>query len=259
VTPPRTLRRARPALGTIVEMGLHADGDERAEAALRAAWCRLAEVEGALSAFRSESDVARFNAAPAGSSVRIGGHAAAVLRFAMELHEASGGLFDVSLGTGPRAWSITGGDSAPRACKHSASVRIDLGGVGKGYAVDRAFEALTEGLGGDSTCWVNAGGDLRVGEVEVPIYLRDEHRGGASPWLSLREGAVATSHLGFGARARLAGLATGGPWHVSVAAPRCMWSDALTKVVALTGRADHPLLARHHAVAWIHSEGRACH
>jgi thiamine biosynthesis lipoprotein len=43
-----------------------------------------------------------------------------------------------------------------------------------------------------------------------------------------------------------------------VAAPRCLWADALTKVVALTGRADHPALAARGATAWLHGgEGPA--
>jgi thiamine biosynthesis lipoprotein len=39
---------------------------------------------------------------------------------------------------------------------------------------------------------------------------------------------------------------------VSVAAPRCLWADALTKIVAISGDAAHPLLARHGAKAWQH-------
>jgi thiamine biosynthesis lipoprotein len=39
---------------------------------------------------------------------------------------------------------------------------------------------------------------------------------------------------------------------VSVAAPRCLWADALTKVVAISGDTAHPLLARHGAMAWQH-------
>jgi thiamine biosynthesis lipoprotein len=39
---------------------------------------------------------------------------------------------------------------------------------------------------------------------------------------------------------------------VSVLSPRCLWSDALTKVVALSDRADEPLLGRYRATAWLH-------
>jgi thiamine biosynthesis lipoprotein len=40
--------------------------------------------------------------------------------------------------------------------------------------------------------------------------------------------------------------------HASVAAPLCLWADALTKIVAASGDASHPLLARHDARAWLH-------
>jgi hypothetical protein len=53
-------------------------------------------------------------------------------------------------------------------------------------------------------------------------------RGGARPFLALRRGALATSRFGPDACARLAGAAERAR-HVTVLAPRCLWSDALTK------------------------------
>ena len=85
---------------------------------------------------------------------------------------------------------------------------------------------------------------------KMPINLRDESGGGVRPWLVLRDGALATSWFGAGARSRLAG--NGQAKHVSVAALRCQDADALTKVVALSGRVDDPILARHGATAWVH-------
>ena len=254
------VRRARPALGTLVELGALVPGSmedaaaqRRAEAALAGAWRTLAEVERALSRFIPASDVGRFNDAPAGAEIALGGHAAAVLRAAAALARSSGGLLDVTLGTGgSAAWSLLERAGAALLVKRSSEVRLDLGGIGKGYAVDRAYHALRRVLGPDGACWVNAGGDLRVRGVELPVDLRDEERGGARPFLRLREGALATSHFGPAARARLAGAGPAAARHVTVLSPRCLWSDALTKVVALSGRADHPLVARHGAVAWLH-------
>jgi thiamine biosynthesis lipoprotein len=254
------LRRARPALGTLVEMGARVGGGgtEGVAAALAEAWDALARVEHALSAFEAGSDVGRFGLAPAGAVLVVTPDTARVLRAAAELRLASGGLFDVSQGTGPDAWSLSEEPGGPRLRKQTAGVRLDLGGIGKGHAVDQAFEALASALArvqGDVACWVNAGGDLRVTGVALPVHLRDEREGGARPWLVLREGALATSRFGPGARAQLAGGPAGLEAHVSVAAPSCLWSDALTKVVAGTGRVDHPLLARHGATGWLHSTG----
>ncbi len=228
-----------------------------AAAALDDAWNALARVERALSAFDCTSDIGRFNAAPEGTAFAIQDDTAAVLGAAADLTRRTGGLFDVTLGTGAGAWFVTRAGGTARIHKRSAAVRLDLGGIGKGYAVDRTFEALAARLGEarqGAGCWVNAGGDLRVGGVEVPVFLRDEQGGGARPWLVLSDGALATSRFGPGARARLTGAPPSQGRHVTVAGPKCMWSDALTKVVALTGRVDHPLVARHRAVAWLHAE-----
>jgi thiamine biosynthesis lipoprotein len=239
-------RRARPALGTLVELGARPATAAPLQAAFDDAFHVLSEVEGALSAFNPASDIGRFNQAPAGASLQVTADTLRVLTAAMELSED--GLFDVTLGTGAHDWSLS---SNGLLHKHTPRVRIDLGGIGKGHAVDRAFEALQRALDG-APCWVNAGGDLRVSGLELPVKLRDEVRGGVRPWMVLREGALATSYFGAGGRSRLAGARGDSARHVSVAAPLCLSCDALTKVVAVSGRIDAPILARHGATAWLH-------
>ena len=255
------LRRARPALGTVVELGIRTSPGPRPapgpcwqEAALAAGWAALAEVERALSAFLPQSDLGRFNAAPAGAGLAVRSTTAAVLRLSRALWRESGGLLDVSLGTGPEAWSLEEFGGAALLCKHTADVRLDLGGVAKGHAVDRALEVMAEAAAEAAqppACWVNAGGDLRTCGVALRVHLRDERSGGARPWIELREGAVATSDFHPRARARLVGDARRAS-HVSVISSRCCLSDALTKVVALSGREDHPLVLAHSARAFIH-------
>jgi thiamine biosynthesis lipoprotein len=156
-----------------------------------------------------------------------------VLDAALALQTDSDGLFDISLGTGPGGWLCSDG----RLHKLADDVKLDLGGIGKGYAVDCAVQTLID-LGIEAG-WVNAGGDLRsFGDVDVPVHLRDESLGGVRPFASVRDGAFATSMRN--------------AMHTSVAAPRCIWADALNKIVAVTADASHPLLARFDAVAWIH-------
>jgi thiamine biosynthesis lipoprotein len=239
-----TLRRARPMLGTLVEIGVH--GARASQAAVQAGFAAIDEVQAQLSRFEATSDIGRFHALPAGRGMVVGRHTAFVLAAAAALHEGSDGLFDVSLGSAPHGWRLVG-----RALlKLGDTVQLDLGGIGKGHAVDQAVQALQ--AHGCEAGWVNAGGDLRAfGDFELPLVLRDETHGGVRRWGTLADGAVATSCFGGSARARAAGPRPVCA-HVSVAAPRCLWADALTKVVALTGRTDHPLLARHGAQAWLH-------
>lgn len=234
-------RRARLLLGTLVEIG--------APTGHEAAFETIAALQARLSRFVPDSDIARFNALPAGAEIRVGTLAVEVLAAARRLHADSGGLFDISLGSGPGAWQLDG----DRLHKLAAGVELDLGGIAKGLAVDQAVRALREQ--GGAAGWVNAGGDLRVfGDLELPIRLRDEAGGGVREFARLRDGAFATSHFAPGSRSALSRPLQA---HVSVAAPQCLWADALTKVVALSGRCDHPLLARYDAAAWQHDAPRS--
>jgi thiamine biosynthesis lipoprotein len=236
------VRRARPLLGTLVEIGVvvdverpgarHVDADPGA--AIAAAFARIVAVEARLSRFAAGSEIFRFNAVPAGERIDVGADTRRVLAAADDLRVASGGLFDASLGSGATGWRC----DAAGLLKLEEGVRLDLGGIGKGYAVDRAVDALV--AAGAEAGWVNAGGDLRVfGATSIPIDLRDEASGGVRRFATLADGAFATSRLGDAG-------------HASVAAPECLWADALTKIVIASGDASHPLLERFGARAWLH-------
>jgi len=227
-------RRARPLLGTLVEVGAE-DG-----IGIDAAFAAVARVQAALSRFEAGSEVARFNALARGEAVVVGADAQAVLRAAARLASSSGGRFDVALGSG--RWSLEG----DRLVKLDAATRLDLGGIAKGHAVDRAITALQ--AAGCRAGHVNAGGDLRTfGAAGLSLQLRDERTGGVRPLGRLHDGAFATSHFGPAARSRLAG-GDGGEHHVSVLADECLWADALTKLAAL-GVAS---LREFGATAWVH-------
>ena len=243
-------RRARPLLGTLVEVAVDgADAGLVAERALQAAFAAIAEVQAGLSRFDPGSDVSRFQALAAGASLEVRPCTAEVLHAAQRLHAASGGAFDITLGQCPSGWHIEG----LRLHKHAARVPLDCGGIAKGHAVDCAVQALQ--ASGCQRGWVNAGGDLRVfGDTDLHLRLRDESSGGTRPFGTLGDGAFATSHFGPGSRSACAATALHAQAraHVSVAAPLCLWADALTKVVARSGDAAHPLLASFGALAWVH-------
>ena len=244
----KTLRRARPLLSTLVEVGIAGAGPGDVQAAFAAAFEAVAGVQACMSRFEPHSDIGRFHALPVGAEVQVDSRTARVLQAAAWLHERSHGLFDIALGSAVRGWRCEG----HRLVKLQAGVRLDLGGIAKGHAVDAAVEALQ--TAGCSSGWVNAGGDLRAfGALDLPVSLRDEERGGVRPFGRLSDGAFATSRFG-GETPALAGSPHGpaAEAHVSVMAPLCLWADAFTKLVALSGRTDHPLLAEHGAHAWQH-------
>jgi thiamine biosynthesis lipoprotein len=245
----RWRRRAQPLLGTLVEVGVAVDcGGSGADPLIDAAFATLAAVQACLSRFDGDSDLSRFHALRAGQHLRVRPHTAVVLGAAAVLRQDSAGLFDITLGSAPEGWRLDGLDWL----RLDAAARFDLGGIGKGHAVDAAVAALQEG--GCASGWVNAGGDLRCfGAAELPLWLRDESGGGVRPLATLADGAFATSHSAPGSRSRIVGRASSlASAHASVAAPLCLWADALTKIVALSGDPAHPLLARHGATGFLH-------
>lgn len=233
------MRRAQPWLGTLVDIRC-AGGN--APVALDAAFAAVAQVHGCMSPQQPASDLARFNTAAAGTGIECDAHTLRVLRASRALAEQSGEIFDPTLGSGGlAAWSLAGGTLH----KHRAETRLDLGGIAKGHAVDMAIAALQ--AHGCTSGVVNAGGDLRVfGDLEWPVLVRhpavpDQ----AQPLLMLQDGAFATSELP---------LPQGGHTCVSVAAPQCLWADALTKIVAYAPASiGATLLARYDAHPFRHS------
>jgi thiamine biosynthesis lipoprotein len=243
-------RRARPLLGTLVEVGC--DGGD-----VQAAFDAVAAVQACMSRFDARSDIGRFNAMDAGA-IEVDAQTAFVLDCAARLQAATGGVFDISLGSGTPGWRLDG-----RVLhKLQPGTALDLGGIAKGHAVDRALAALR--ASGATRGWVNAGGDLAVfGDLALPLRLRDEARGGVRDLGHLSDGAAATSAYGPGRRSQLV-LVTAvsgrdasqahAPAHVTVLASSCLWADALTKVCAAgLGRAAlAALLDAHGAQAWRH-------
>jgi thiamine biosynthesis lipoprotein len=150
-----------------------------------------------------------------------------------------------------------------RRVRFRRPLRIDLGGIAKGYAVDRAVAAL--GAAGVEAALVNAGGDLRAfGARPWSVALRHPLSPARSAHgLELRDEALATSaayfsrrRCGTGEVSALLDPRSGRPWlgaaSVSVRAADCLHADALTKVVLF---APPPLagqvLARYGAQAYI--------
>jgi thiamine biosynthesis lipoprotein len=120
---------------------VHAD----AEYARQAAWAAfdlLDRLENELSRFIPNSDIARINALAEGESVRVSRWTMDCIALARDAYKETGGAFDISLGTGlDGLWLSRGGSTVGTA---APGIRLDLGGIGKGYAVDRMADVLEE-------------------------------------------------------------------------------------------------------------------
>ncbi len=134
-----------------------------AEQVARVVFDEIDRLERELSRFRSDSDVARINALPPGQRLRVGADVFECLRIAERANVVTRGAFDVTLGallpkpSDARRERQLAGDPPPFGqrslaldpASKSVSVRIaglsvDLGGIGKGFAIDRAVELLRE-------------------------------------------------------------------------------------------------------------------
>ncbi len=143
----RDVRRfSHEAMATVFEvLGVHADARYAAQAA-HAAFDLADRLERDLSRFLPNSDVARINHLAAGDTARVSGSTMECLVIARHMFDVTGGAFDVSIGTGLPSLELDADDCVVRAT--TGGVRIDLGGIGKGYAVDLMAELLEEwGLG----------------------------------------------------------------------------------------------------------------
>jgi FAD:protein FMN transferase len=141
-------------------------------------------------------------------------------------------------------------------------IRLDLGGLAKGYAVDRAVSVLLQA--GVNSGLVNAGGDLRAfGADSFIVEIRDpSNPGNTVARFPVGNLALATSAHYFADRIG-PGAATGpfvhprtrklqaGLLSVTVATGSAMVADALTKVVMLERVDSAPILERLSAVALI--------
>ena len=222
--PDRELYIRRPSAVMGTESSLAAvvapGGRSRAEEALEAAERSLRRVEALMSAWIEDSELSRLNRAGAGIETPLSPETLAVLRAARAAYDRTGGAFDVTCrplielwreaerqGRMPTGEQIEQARAESRwdhfeltesgAVKSVATARIDLGGIAKGYGIDRAAEALEgAGLMGGM---VFVGGDLALfGEPSAghgwPVRVRDPADENASlGMVVLSGGAVCTS------------------------------------------------------------------
>ena len=193
--------------------------EERAEEALARAESVLRGIELEVSSWLDGSLITRFNRASAGEKIALSDISYAILRHAQVAYQVTGGAFDVTIrplillwrksvparlrptpeeitrARETSSWDLI--NLQPEGItKRSDGVEVDLGGIAKGYAIDRAIETMrAAGVAGGL---VDVGGDLRVfGQPPDghawQIEIRDPAGSGVIDHLSVESGAVCTS------------------------------------------------------------------
>lgn len=272
---------------------------ERAEQALRHAQPGIDEacrIEAKFSRYRSDSVVAAINASQ-GRPVAVDEETDRLLEFAARCFTLSEGLFDITSGVLRRAWRFDGSNRIPtqaqidplleligfeRLQRQANSVivppgmEIDLGGIAKEYAVDRALEAIgtssaPAGEDGsrriDLPVLVNFGGDLRAnrapGEAPWQVALENPQRvTESSMLLELTRGALATSgdahrriEHGAARYGHILNPRTGwpvveAPRSVTVAAATCVQAGTLSTIAVLHGAGAETFLEQFSVRFW---------
>jgi thiamine biosynthesis lipoprotein len=157
------------AMGTVFTIYLYAQEQELAEIAFAAAFEEVERIEEALSNYRGSSELSRINRLAAHQEVTTDPEVFALLAASLAFSRRSGGAFDITVGPLMRAWGFFRGegrcpaeeelhlvrqnvgwekvqlDPAARAVRFSApGLELDLGAIGKGYAVDCVAKVLRE-------------------------------------------------------------------------------------------------------------------
>ena len=276
------MRFSHPAMATVFEVIIANEDLSFAEQCARAAFEEIDRLEGELSRFLPNSDIARVNNLAPGKSIRVGMDAFECLRLSKKYSRDTSGAFDVTIGSlmdrllrnnedrlrHSDADTTGSGDRVGMELIHldqsnySVSVgrvtpQVDLGAIGKGYAVDRVSELLREwGVGsalvhgggssafafGDcpETCgWpVTISSPVSSGAVVENIHLRQNALSGS--------GVVRRSHIVDPRSGGLIGLRLGA-W---VCAATGAESDAISTACMIMEEAEIDRYRQGHPGTW---------
>lgn len=265
--------RCKPLLGTYVEIAI-CSNDAEGQYAIDQAFAAIQLVQDLMGFHNPNSELSRINNRAYIEPIEVHEWTFQVLSISKELYESTDGVFDCGVGNKlvesgalplhPHHFATPKSSindlilMKPNYVLSNAPLTLDLGGIAKGFAVDKAVETLQQ-YGIQSGC-VNAGGDLRVfGSHSQDIHIRNP----ANPIElialgSLENGAIASSGLYYCDHSKLDAGHIVDPRtgeHIqftqsySVLAPECVYADALTKLIAITQNPQHSCFDKYSAKA----------
>ena len=283
-------------MGTVFEIAAYDQSSEHASDAIEKAFQEIVRLDDLLSDYKPDSALSKLNRSAHFHEEEIPSDLFRVIEQAAEFSRLSGGKFDISVAPLVNLWKTAlRGESTPskaqqeavRGCVgyekieltlpnrinfHSSCLQLDLGAIGKGYAVDRAAEVL-HSLGIHDAL-VNAGGSTIFAMGSPPgqkgwlIHLRDPSNK-VDPQVMLKDESVSTSEqtapslLGHDSPGHIIDPDTGTPlkteFAVSAVSRTATKSDALSTTLLLLGPAKGKALAESFAdvsAIWISHEAQ---
>lgn len=180
----KLVKRTRVLMDTVVEITLFNEGDaEKSNAAVTEAFNEMKRLEGLLGRHQKGSDIWNINENP-GREIKVSPETALLIKEALHISKISGGAFDITVGKLSELWNFEGDKKSPPSVeeikkalqgtgagsvhldlshstvKTSNGVHLDLGGIAKGYIIDKAAKVLLDK--GIEDFIVNAGGDMII-------------------------------------------------------------------------------------------------
>ena len=293
---PFPVHQRKYAMGTVFDIVAYADSQQHASAAIDKAFQEIVRLDHVMSNFKSDSDLSRLNRTAHFQVQKVVPDLYRVVAESLRYSRLSEGKFDITVGPLTNLWkaAVRGGPvpsseqiEKVQPCIGYGKIRlvptrgieflspclqIDLGAIGKGYAVDRAVGLLrSQGI---HNALVDAGGSTMYGMGTPPgkagwtVTLRDpSRRTGAE--VRLHNTAVSTSEqsapslLAAKRVGHIIDPATGQPvmarFAVSVLAPNATAADALSTTLLLVGPEKGKRLVSktsRTAAIWISPQGR---
>lgn len=213
--------RAQMHMGTLVKITAVADSESVAQAAATAGFAEIRRLEELLSTWIPTSELSRVNAAAGSAAVPVSPDSIAVVQRSLQAAEMTSGGFNIAIGPAVDAWSVTERQHIPAAAElqqlsplvdlrgvhvdvlartirlERAGMRIDVGGIGKGYAADRAVEIMQKA--GALAGVVALAGDIKTfgrlpGGRPFPVGIQHPRKEGAVlVWIDLQDEAISTA------------------------------------------------------------------
>jgi FAD:protein FMN transferase len=262
-------------LGTFVTISAYGAETEKLQRAVSAAFDEFQFVDDRMSLHRADSELAHLNQQAATNWVSVSAELFEVISTAQRIAEETNGSFDITIAPLTKLWGFLWKehrlprpeeleavlpcvdyrlielDSIRRSVRFRRNgVTLDLNGIAKGYAVDRAIDALQ--ANGVTVAMVKAGGDLRVigappGHATWTVQLEDANQKQRRRTVELANSALSTSGnyenffvAGTNRYAHILDPRTGLPVQgiaaCTVIASRCIESDAMATALFVFGR-----------------------
>ncbi|MGB7726578.1 MAG: FAD:protein FMN transferase [Candidatus Acidiferrum sp.] len=293
----RPVHKTKYAMGTVYEIAAYDESPERASQAIDKAFAEIVGLDSMLSNYKPESDLSRLNREGHFHAVKVPADLYRVIEESDKYSKLSGGKYDITVAPLVDMWKAAlRGDRVVsqaeqerlRACVgyekielippdmvefHSPCLRIDVGSIGKGYAVDRAVDILREN--GIKNALVDAGQSSIYGMGAPPgqsaweVHLRDPSNR-VDPTVMLSENSVSTSEqtppslLGNEAAGHIIDPDNGRPletkYALSIVVKTGTASDALSTALLLLGPEKGKAIVRQipdAAAIWVAADGEA--